>query len=682
MLPHLPRLDTRVEEALYPCGAVADPSGLTTSYGVNERYAALRQIPWHDLHARMIPVVHHLPDRAQAWPVASHEDGKAQLIQRDSSNDHSRPDTLFAGADDCSFVGFWWLPPLLSPRSPRRGKRLPQGQFAHGNFGDMLVPHLLRRLTGLRLINRTEGPRFISLGSLIQTAQDGDMIWGTGLNGGHSEMVHAPRHLHVKATRGPISREFLRRRGYDVSRADVMFDPAALLPDLFADEISGLRAQAGNTTEDFILIPHYSDDAVMRRLYPQHAERIISVDTPFFEMVGHMLRASLVVSSSLHGLIVAEALGIPAIWHRPLMGEDELKFHDYYLGTDRYRIVRADTLPDALRASPMQLPVFDTAAMLATFPTFAELDACGLVHRPKPLSIGRLVPASTMERDGVSLLKGWSTPEPHGVWNDGDFAELEFFVGHSKIDDLILELFLAGFVPPGGLPQQFSLTDQANDLGTYELAEQKHRVLRLALRDLVRNDGRICLRFSFPTAVSPASLGIGQDIRRISIALEAVRVRPTKLLLTQDADLRVAVGERIFAATEHEGGRYVFDLPVIDGPVRIVSRVSNYADRPTPQLGLREYDRRLLGVTVERVVITVDDEIITIEAGDRRLSQGWWPPEQHEGRVWRWTNGAAVLPLAIGTSARIEILGVKPSSYVPTEASSAPVNAMPLQHFA
>jgi pyruvyltransferase len=127
----------------------------------------------------------------------------------------------------------------------------------------------------------------------------------------------------------------------------------------------------------------------MRRLYPQYSDSIRSVDAPFFETVGEILRSNLVVSSSLHGLIVAEALGVPAVWHRSLMGVDELKFTDYYLGTGRYRIVKADTLQAALKVSPMPLPTFDAVAMLATFPSFTDLEAHGVIVRRGPAEVER-----------------------------------------------------------------------------------------------------------------------------------------------------------------------------------------------------------------------------------------------------------------------------------------------------
>jgi pyruvyltransferase len=274
---------------------------------------------------------------------------------------------------------FWWRPGHVSPRSMQRADNLARHRFVHGNFGDLLASHLLGRLTGVEPQHHEDNPKLITVGSVIRTVRDGDVLWGTGLNGGFPQMLHAPRHLNIYATRGPISFDFLRRGGFDVSRVGMLFDPGSLVGHLFQAEIAALRRHIGNPPRDFILIPHFRDETVMRELYPQYADRIRSVDAPFFETVSEILRSNLVISSSLHGLIIAESLGIPAIWLRSPMGVDELKFTDYYLGTGRYRIIRVDTLQEAFKSSPMPLPVFDAAAMLATFPSFADLNAYGVI---------------------------------------------------------------------------------------------------------------------------------------------------------------------------------------------------------------------------------------------------------------------------------------------------------------
>ncbi len=645
--PHQPRLDGRCQEAAYPDGAVGDAEGITVSYGVNERYAALRKIAWDDLHAMLIPVVPFRPERATLRSSA-------------------RPDAPSTGWDappaDASLRIYWWRPGFSSPRSEQRFANLSRSQFVHGNFGDLMVPHLMRRLTGMKLDNRLEGPRLLSLGSLIQTAHEGDVIWGTGLNGGKAEMYHSPRQLHVYATRGPISREFLRRRGYDVSRVDLLFDPANLLVHLFADEIDAMRRHIGNPPRDFILIPHFRDDAVMRKLYPQYEDQIVSVDTPFLEMVRRIMESELVVSSSLHGLIVAETLGIPAVWHRPLMGENELKFHDYYLGTDRYNIVRTDDLRQALRASPMALPTFDPAAMLATFPSFEELDALGLVDRPVPLSSARMVHFNVALPVSVRLLSGWSRTEPHGVWSVGELAELELYVGAEDDAGAVLEFFLAAFAP-GNRAQHVTVADDMKEIGTYSFTDPRPMALRIPLRDLAVIDSRVRLRFHIPTAASPASLGRGADGRRLGVSLQSVRLRSSNPPVSRDPDLRLRVGDRDFAPALVDNDRYVFEVPAIDGAVSLLSRCSRPEDRPLQALGLTGFDRREVGVRMERLTVTTAAGVTTIAADDPCLDQGWWPVERREGRVWRWTNGAGIVPLDRAGPARVEILGVLPAVY-------------------
>lgn len=650
--PHQPRLDGRCQEAAYPDGAVGDADGLTISYGVNERYSALRMIDWADLHVRLIPVVPFRPERAILRPCPT---VPAPLPRKD------------APPDDVSLRVYWWRPEFSSARSEQRFANLGRGRFVHGNFGDLMVPHLMRRLTGMKLDHRMEGPKLMSLGSLIQTAREGDVIWGTGLNGGKAEMQHAPKHLHIYATRGPISREFLRRRGYDVSRVNHVFDPANLLVHLFSDEIEAMRRHIGNPPKDFILIPHFRDDQVMRKLYPQYEDQIVSPDTPFLEVVGRILRSELVVSSSLHGLIVAETLGIPAVWHRPLMGENEFKFHDYYLGTDRYNIVRVDDLRQALRASPMPVPTFDPVAMLATFPPFEDLDALGLVVRPVPLSSARMVHFNVGLPGSVRLLSGWSAAERHGVWSVGDVAELELFVGTPDDQASVLEIFLAAYVL-GDRAQRVTVSDDMKEVGTYTFPDPRPMVLRIALSDLAVIDSRVRLRFHIPTAVSPASLERGADGRRLGISLQSVRLRPATMPTTREPDLRLRVGERAFVPVSAENGRYVFDIPAIDGAVSLLSRCSRPEDRQLQPLGLVGFDRRQVGVRMERLTVTTDVGVTTITAEDPRLDQGWWAVERREGRAWRWTNGEGMLPLDQSGAARVELLGVLAAVYAPLEA--------------
>ena len=65
-----------------------------------------------------------------------------------------------------------------------------------------------------------------------------------------------------------------------------------------------------------------------------------------------MCSANLVVSSSLHGIILAEAYGIPAILLRNPIDKSMFKYYDYYGSTRRNSFPIVDTLEEALNVTP------------------------------------------------------------------------------------------------------------------------------------------------------------------------------------------------------------------------------------------------------------------------------------------------------------------------------------------
>jgi len=367
-LPVARILDDRCIEAVFPCGAIADGEDLIISYGLNSNQSVLRRMAFRDLDAALSPVVRRSPARAaQAGGSAGSPEPASATPEPSPLANHK-------------LKVFWWKPTRVSPRDPQALAKLGDAHFVHGNFGDLMAPHMLARLTGRLPAHPTDkGPRLFTTGDLVHRLQTGDVVWGAGMKGDAAEMRERPQHLHILATRGPITLDFLQRRGYDTSRVSRFFDPGCLIATLFPEEIQAIRGNQDMAREPFIIIPHYRDLAIMREKYPGHAKHIRSTDTPFFELVGHIIHSELVISSSLRGIIIAEALGVPAIWHAPMGGENELKFTDYYLGTDRWKILRVDHLAAALRASPMPLPRIDGEAIIASFPSPSQLKDLGVL---------------------------------------------------------------------------------------------------------------------------------------------------------------------------------------------------------------------------------------------------------------------------------------------------------------
>ncbi len=62
-----------------------------------------------------------------------------------------------------------------------------------------------------------------------------------------------------------------------------------------------------------------------------------------------ILNSKFVISSSLHGIIIAEAYGIPARLLRITENEPLLKYQDYYIGTNRPNFKFALSVEEALK---------------------------------------------------------------------------------------------------------------------------------------------------------------------------------------------------------------------------------------------------------------------------------------------------------------------------------------------
>lgn len=228
------------------------------------------------------------------------------------------------------------------------------------NFGDLLGPIVVDsvlRNAGLRIDAEVSHPsRLLTVGSILHLARSGDVVWGSGRNGKVRESAHSFAHLDVRAVRGPLTRSFLTERGLAVP--EIYGDPALLLPRVMPH----LRQWAMQPVYDVTYVPNMNDY--------HRAERgswLLSPRSALNDCLQRIARSRLVVGSSLHALVVAEALGIPARAVRSRV-ETEFKYADYYLGTGRSDFRIASTPEEAVRWGGERPVQFSEAALLQAFP--------------------------------------------------------------------------------------------------------------------------------------------------------------------------------------------------------------------------------------------------------------------------------------------------------------------------
>lgn len=237
----------------------------------------------------------------------------------------------------------------------------------HPNFGDRLNVDLLRALTGRAVSAATaDDATHVCIGSLLEAflcraaePPRGDFplaVWGSGFIGPpglRDDRIEQPgRPLVVHAVRGRLTLERLRAMGVDVSRA-ALGDPGLLARLLVPAERARPRYRLG-------LVAHYVDerDPVFARVRARvPSTRLIRVASTPARFLAELRECEVVLSSAMHGLIAADALGIPNARIRVadrITGGD-YKFHDYYsaFGVDPQPLSRDElwnlTPPDLAR---------------------------------------------------------------------------------------------------------------------------------------------------------------------------------------------------------------------------------------------------------------------------------------------------------------------------------------------
>jgi pyruvyltransferase len=249
--------------------------------------------------------------------------------------------------------------------NPRR--RLIQGSLGRyirvsrplNNFGDLLGPYIVKELLrrrGLKLRTAASNARLLSVGSVMQHARDGDVVWGTGVNGKSVTVPFQPKSLDVRAVRGPLTQAFLAERG--IVAPSIFGDPALLLGRLF-DRAAFARA---DLSREVLEIPNLND---FRR--GNRGTEALSPQSPLSTCLAAIASSHFVTGSSLHAIIVADAFGIPA---RLIKSETEpdFKYRDYYLGSGRDEYSAAGSVAEAVSMGGEPPIDWDHRPLLNAFP--------------------------------------------------------------------------------------------------------------------------------------------------------------------------------------------------------------------------------------------------------------------------------------------------------------------------
>lgn len=208
------------------------------------------------------------------------------------------------------------------------------------NFGDELTKDIIEKLFKKKVeVHNQIDTQFdmLGVGSLIHFFNDITdyriYVWGSGLIDDNVESINS--NFIFKACRGKRTRSKLAEKYQSIP----LGDPGLLCNLIYTKKV--------DTTDKIGIIPHFRDESskYLNDVIKKHPGvfKVISVGQSPEKVADEIKSCRLVLSSSLHGLIVADSLGVP---NKHLVLSDNLKsvnhlrggeykFRDYYTGVGK-----------------------------------------------------------------------------------------------------------------------------------------------------------------------------------------------------------------------------------------------------------------------------------------------------------------------------------------------------------
>lgn len=210
------------------------------------------------------------------------------------------------------------------------------GKMKPYNWGDYMNLILAEYISGKKVIPQQiydTGKSIAMVGSILPWAMNNKtIVWGSGcLDSNEKGWQYVEKPLKVCAVRGPLTREVLIKHNIDCP--EIYGDPILCLPRYYQPVV--------NKKDKIVIIPHVS---CIQQAYEvcQASDSITLLNPRNFkswkEFVDDIVSSKLVFSASLHGLIVADAYGVPNVWvsfPNHTHPDNNFKFHDYFYSVNK-----------------------------------------------------------------------------------------------------------------------------------------------------------------------------------------------------------------------------------------------------------------------------------------------------------------------------------------------------------
>lgn len=349
------------------------------------------------------------------------------------------------------------------------------------NFGDALSPVMVALMSGkaiTRVPTKSTTPRLGAVGTIGHGFADGDVwFWGTGCSRWKNPSappaerqrfeIPAGSRFHTAATRGPVSEALLTDAL--ARKPKVYGDPVWLLPRFYRPRVEkkwkiGVILHLSELADrSFTAVPK---DTIRRFDIPSELAgdvHLITTVTPIDiaalgDKIDEILACERIVSTSLHGMVIAESYGIPCLYFAPT-GPAE-GYQTLSLDPDGEVDLRITDLYQGLGLSELGAWVQPRAKATDWSAVMAAIDAC---WQPKTCLEERLAEAFPGAFAPIGALPGqtiWQHPVLTGLQLQHDVAELRRMDGKKPSAKMSLTSLWRRSTPPESAKE--ALADSLN----------------------------------------------------------------------------------------------------------------------------------------------------------------------------------------------------------------------------
>lgn len=231
------------------------------------------------------------------------------------------------------------------------------------NWGDYMNVVLGEMISGRKVIpydyvmgaRKRRIRKYLMLGSIVPWGIiENTEIWGAGYHYKDEEWPPYSGTPIVHAVRGPKTREMLLEHG--VKCPEIYGDPVLLLPRYYSASHVTKRYKYG-------IVYHFlveKEVLTIKEDIEQKLESVLWINPNQFdnwqEFVDKVCSCEVVLSSSLRGLILADAYHVPNIWIRV---SDEEKSHDYFKYHDYFQSIMRDAPAEPYNIRDITVDIID-----------------------------------------------------------------------------------------------------------------------------------------------------------------------------------------------------------------------------------------------------------------------------------------------------------------------------------